>query len=183
VSKRQATPPAFVVCKAAPDSRVVWGVVEHPSDGSALDAVEHDAQQFVYALKDDAPTDVRPVESGIAPCDFTLGDTHVQKGQWWLGFHVEDEALWAELTNGLSPVALAKESAPTVSDATVSAATPINVNITFAEGALHHVTPVHVHVPEQQAPIVLNRIEHPAPRSVRVETNEDGTKRYVPEDS
>lgn len=84
---------------------------------------------------------------------------------------------------------------------------PIHVHVNIGEGAIpvspviHNHMPEHgehtvnVHVPEQAAPVVHNHVEAPAapevhnhvvveaakPKAVRVETAEDGSKRYVPE--
>jgi 8-oxo-dGTP pyrophosphatase MutT (NUDIX family) len=83
---------------------------------------------------------------------------------------------------------------------------PVHVHVSFGDGSItpviHNHMPEHgehtinVHVPEQKAgdvhhhheinvepPAVNNyvNVEHPPARSVRVETAEDGSKRYVPE--
>lgn len=96
---------------------------------------------------------------------------------------------------------VAKDEAPNVP--------PIHVHVNIGEGAIpvnpviHNHMPEHgehtvnVHVPEQAAPVVHNHVapaeapavtlehhthvETPQPKAVRVETAEDGTKRYVPE--
>jgi hypothetical protein len=45
-----------------------------------------------------------------------------------------------------------------------------------------HVEPhIEVHVPPQEAPEVNVTVEPPKPRSIRVEEDEDGNRRYVQE--
>jgi hypothetical protein len=45
-------------------------------------------------------TDLRPVESYVAPTDFQLGDQPVRKGSWILGLHVKDAETWAKVESG-----------------------------------------------------------------------------------
>jgi len=90
-------------------------------------------------------------------------------------------------------------------DAPMASPQPVHVHVNFGDGSItpviHNHMPEHgehtvnVHVPEQAAPVVHNHVEPaaapevhnhvnveaPKPKSVRVETAEDGSKRYVPE--
>jgi hypothetical protein len=185
------------ILKTDDEQRIVYGIVLEPdvedSQGDVVsrDDVELAAHRFLYqqglAIGDQhrslAPSEVRPVESYIAPADFEMGGQTVKKGSWVLAVHVADDDLWQQVkkdqkaafsvggTGKRAPLddVVAKENAPAVGSP------PLHVHVNFHPGAIA--------IPEQQAPIVLNNVhvEHPKPKTVRVETDEDGSKRYVPE--
>lgn len=98
--------------KAETKKRIVWGIVLEPEvedshgDIVSADDVELAAHRFLYGRCPiglqhivDAPEAVRPVESYIAPVDFTVdtarGPERVRKGSWVLAAHIPDEELWS----------------------------------------------------------------------------------------
>lgn len=97
--------------KADAPKRIVWGIVLEPevedAHGDIVSAadVELAAHRFLYQRRPialqhifDAPDVVRPVESYIAPADFTVetarGPELVRKGSWVLAVHIPDPELW-----------------------------------------------------------------------------------------
>jgi len=233
----ETSTPELSVLKADSEQRIIYGIVLEPdvedSQGDVVskEDVEIAAHRYLYqqglAIGDQhakmAPGTVRPVESYIAPCDFSMGGQVVKAGSWVLAAHVPDDNLWEQVKKGhkgawsvggsgrRSPMPLGgvvKNPPPVVlaKDAPVAhAPQPVHVHVNFNDGAItpvvHNHMPEHgehtvnVHVPEQAAPVVHNHVEAPAapevhnhvnveaakPKSVRVETAEDGSKRYVPE--
>lgn len=50
------------------------------------------SQEVFVSHEEQAPA--RPVESFIAPTDFTFGENEVKKGDWIVGIKIENETLW-----------------------------------------------------------------------------------------
>lgn len=103
--------------KADDEHRIVYGIVLEPGvedsqgDVCSSEDIELAAHRFLYTAKPIgiqhgamAPDTVRPVESYIAPADFTIetprGPEVVRKGSWVLAAHVPEEALWGAVKSG-----------------------------------------------------------------------------------
>lgn len=173
------------VIKADLAKQLVYGIVLEPhrvdsqGDWEDEDDIEKAAHRYLGQTFNDGVTDlvnlqhrwdapgVFPVESYVAPVDFTLNGEKVQKGSWVLVMKVADPATWQEVLDGTwggfsvegtgrrnydhpaPPAVVAKEAAP---------AQPVHVAVHFNEGAFAapHVE-THTHLPEQtQPPAVLN---------------------------
>lgn len=98
--------PGFGVLAVDPEQRTVYGVVK--LDSLSADAVEDTAHKFMRAAIHDpgerggfAKDGVWPVESGIAPCDYRLGDSVVKAGEWFVGLHVDDPSTWSQVVQEL----------------------------------------------------------------------------------
>ncbi len=87
--------------------RLVTGVVMEPDefdahgDITSSETIELAAYGYLYnsqVVGDQhskvAPSDVRVVESYIAPADFMIGDQLVKKGSWVMTVHVVDDEMW-----------------------------------------------------------------------------------------
>lgn len=118
--KRKRKPPTdeadVEVVKADAARRLVYGVVLEPDvedtqgDIVSPDDVEKAAHGYVYDhIRPDiigdqhrqaAPPTVRPVESFVAPCDFTMGDQTIRKGSWVLVGKIDDDELWQQVLAG-----------------------------------------------------------------------------------
>jgi Putative phage serine protease XkdF/2'-5' RNA ligase superfamily len=110
--KQPATDPYAVgILKADDEQQIVYGIVLQPdipdSQGDICTPaeIEKAAHHFLYnrvplglqhAML--APDDVRPVESYLAPVDFTIdtprGPETVRKGSWIVAAHIPDPQLW-----------------------------------------------------------------------------------------
>ena len=112
------------VLKAMPDQQILYGIVLEPdvfdsqADYVPAAHVEKAAHGYlkralrggtaVTKLQHRMPAfhrnraSVVPVESFIAPCDFTYPGSNepVKKGSWVLAVHVEDPATWQEVIDG-----------------------------------------------------------------------------------
>lgn len=108
------------VMKAAAEKQIVWGVVAVPDEVMApavdgftdvmrADAIEDAAHAYMLerAVKGThaAAIDAVPVESYIAPVDFTVRDTAgaeqaVKAGSWVLAVKVRDAEEWAKVKDG-----------------------------------------------------------------------------------
>lgn len=101
------------IVKADFEKRLVYGVVLVPDrlDGEQdiIDAEEIEKAAHAWMLRgltvtpnlmDNQHEEVvsvakaRPVESYIAPVDFTIGDSFIAKGSWVLVTHIPDDDLW-----------------------------------------------------------------------------------------
>ena len=110
----ETSTPELSVLKADDEARVVYGIVLEPdvedSQGDVVskEDVEIAAHRYLYqqglAIGDQhakmAPETVRPVESYIAPCDFSMGGQVVKAGSWVLAAHVPDDNLWEQVKKG-----------------------------------------------------------------------------------
>jgi len=110
----ETSTPELSVLKADDEARVVYGIVLEPdvedSQGDVVskEDVELAAHRYLYqqglAIGDQhakmAPGTVRPVESYIAPCDFSMGGQVVKAGSWVLAAHVPDDNLWEQVKKG-----------------------------------------------------------------------------------
>lgn len=105
------------VAKIDQAQRLVYGVVLEPhvedsqGDWETPDDIEKAAHKFLYnqvpiglqhrAL---APQSVKPVESFIAPCDFSYSenpDDVISKGSWVVVAHVADDNVWKAVEDQL----------------------------------------------------------------------------------
>lgn len=96
------------------EKRIVYGVVLRPNvpdlqnDVYNAEEVEKAAHYFmIESRKADwmhqrtlAKSDAVPVESYIAPADFTVNGYTIQKGDWVMGMHVPNPELWGAIKKG-----------------------------------------------------------------------------------
>lgn len=98
------------IAKVDEEKRLVYGVVLEPDvedkDGDVVskEDLELAAHRYLYQRRGiglqhlaAAPATVRPVESYIAPCDFSYPenpDHVIRKGSWVLVGHIPDETIW-----------------------------------------------------------------------------------------
>lgn len=93
--------------------RLVTGVVMEPNefdshgDITSPQEIEQAAYAYLYnsqVVGDQhsrpAPSDVKVVESYIAPADFTIGDQVVKQGSWVMTIHVRDDDMWEAVKSG-----------------------------------------------------------------------------------
>lgn len=107
------------IAKRDEPRQVAFGVVLEPRSADAPDLQgdyydERDVEDAAYGFmaevtKGSGFSDVMhdgvtragyPVESFIAPVDFTLGDQHVAKGSWVIGMHYPDKDIWDGIVKG-----------------------------------------------------------------------------------
>jgi hypothetical protein len=107
------------ILKTDTAKRLVYGVVLEPGDPKHTDAQKdwlkseeiepaaHDYLKRYYAGKaamglqhERLASDTIPVESYIAPADFTLGQKQVKKGSWVMVTYVGNDATWEKVTKG-----------------------------------------------------------------------------------
>jgi len=96
--------------------QIVYGVVLVPdqvdSQGDVIskEEIEKAAHRFLERSRkhdvqhDENPAAVAPVESFIAPTDFTLGTQRVLKGSWVMAVHVTDPKVWKRVQKGENPL-------------------------------------------------------------------------------
>lgn len=107
------------IAKRDRQRQIAYGVVLEPRDAAdpdlqgdyyTPDDVEKAAHRFMsHVSKGDGFGDTDhdnetragyPVESFIAPVDFTLGDQRVRKGSWVMGMHYPDASIWQGIVEG-----------------------------------------------------------------------------------
>lgn len=64
------------------------------------DYVAHCMNTNLQHTYDLVKSDMRIVESYIAPCDMTIGESDVYKGDWIMTAKIENEDLWKACKNG-----------------------------------------------------------------------------------
>ena len=119
VSRDDSFEVAVPIAKRDRARQIAYGVVLEPRDASNPDLqgdwhsaedVEKAAHRFLAHVANgegfgdhmhDRQTKAGyPVESFIAPVDFTLGDQLVKRGSWVMGMHYPDPNIWKGIVDG-----------------------------------------------------------------------------------
>lgn len=100
------------------DRRIVYGIVLEPEpfggrgdahdETYSRDVIRRAAYQWLanYGCLNDShgrflsKQEIVPVESFIAPCDFTIGGTQIREGTWIVAAKVLSDPLWVRIVNG-----------------------------------------------------------------------------------
>jgi hypothetical protein len=99
------------ILRKSKKEQIVFGVVMEPEvpDGEdeitsavEIEKAAHDylKNQRVVKREHKDSTDCVPVESFIAPVDFTMKKEKVLKGSWLMGVHIPDAKLWKQVEDG-----------------------------------------------------------------------------------
>lgn len=103
------------ITKVDTEKRLVYGPVLVPETFDSqdhiisVDEIEKSAHEFlalfnIYTgmgvMHEELNADIIPVQSFIAPVDYTLGDEEIKKGTWMLVSKVLDDDIWQQVKDG-----------------------------------------------------------------------------------